>query len=74
MDESERTCPECGTVMEQIGKEVRRTLVIVQAQVKIREDVYYSYACPKCRDGEAELPMLKMSKAPAVIPGSHASA
>ena len=60
--------------MEQIGKEVRRTLVIVPAQVKIREDVYYSYACPKCRDEGAETPILKTPKAPAVIPGSHASA
>ena len=67
-------CPECGTVMEQIGKEVRRTLVIVPAQVKIREDVHYSYACPKCRDEDAETPIFKTPKAPAVIPGSHASA
>ena len=74
IDENESACPECGTVMEQIGKEVRRTLVIVPAQVKIREDVYYSYACPKCRDEGAETPILKTPKAPAVIPGSHASA
>lgn len=74
IDENESACPECSTVMEQIGKEVRRTLVIVPAQVKIREDVYYSYACPKCRDEGAETPILKTPKAPAVIPGSHASA
>ena len=74
IDENESACPECGTVMEQIGKEVRRTLVIVPAQVKIREDVYYSYACPKCRDEGAETPILKTPKVPSVIPGSHASA
>lgn len=73
IDESERACPECGAVMERIGKEVRRTLVIVPAQVKIREDVYYSYACPKCRGEGTETPILKTPKLPAVIPGSHAS-
>ena len=38
--ESERACPACGTSMEEIGKEVRRTLVMIPAQVKIREDWY----------------------------------
>lgn len=35
--ESERNCPECGTLMTEIGTEVRRTLVMVPAQVKIRD-------------------------------------
>ena len=41
--ESERACSECGTLMAEIGTEVRRTLVMIPAQVKIREDVYYTY-------------------------------
>ena len=41
--ESERACSECGTLMAKIGTEVRRTLVMIPAQVKIREDVYYTY-------------------------------
>jgi transposase len=40
-----RICPNCGTTMEQIGKEVRRTLMIVPAHVKVREDIYPVYAC-----------------------------
>ena len=43
--EEERICEECGTVMQEIGKEVRRTLQIIPAQVRIREDWYYTYAC-----------------------------
>ena len=34
--EEERICEECGTVMQEIGKEVRRTLQIIPAQVRIR--------------------------------------
>lgn len=47
LSEEERICEECGTVMEEIGKEVRRTLQIIPAQVRIREDWYYTYACQK---------------------------
>lgn len=34
-----------GTMMQEIGKEVRRTLKIIPVQVRIREDWYYTYAC-----------------------------
>ena len=33
--EEERICEECGTVMQEIGKEVRRTLQIIPAQVPV---------------------------------------
>lgn len=66
-------CPACGETMEEIGKEIRRSLVIIPAQVKIREDWYYSYACRSCKE-EAETPVVKTPKEPPVIPGSYASA
>ena len=34
--EGERICDECGHMIQEIGKEVRRTLQIVPAQVRIR--------------------------------------
>ncbi|MBQ8312284.1 MAG: IS66 family transposase zinc-finger binding domain-containing protein [Clostridia bacterium] len=34
--ERERICDECGHMLQEIGKEVRRTLQIVPAQVRIR--------------------------------------
>ncbi|PWM73460.1 MAG: IS66 family transposase [Bacillota bacterium] len=73
LSEEDRKCPECGTVMEEIGKDVRKHLVIIPAQVKIREDVYYTYACPKCKKDNIEVPIKKVSAAPSVIPGSYAS-
>ena len=42
--ENELDCPVCGTAMMEIGRDVRRTLVMIPAQVKIREDVYFTYA------------------------------
>ena len=42
-------CPECGTEMVEIGKEVRKTLVIKPAEVSVREDWYFTYACPQCK-------------------------
>ena len=71
--ESERACPECGTLMTEIGNEVRRTLVMIPAQVKIREDVYFTYACQNCKQTGTETPILKAEKEPPLISGSYAS-
>ena len=73
LSEEERICEECGTVMQEIGKEVRRTLQIIPAQVRIREDWYYTYACQKCKLVAENTPVVKAKKNPAVIPGSFAS-
>lgn len=73
LSEEERECPACGETMEEIGKEVRRTLVIIPARVSIREDRYYTYACRKCQTEGTETPIKKAEKEPSVIPGSHAS-
>ena len=67
-------CPICGETMQEIGKEVRRTLKIIPAQVSIREDWYYTYACQRCQEEGIETPIEKAEKEPAVIPGSYASA
>ena len=71
--EAERVCDACGTVMEQIGKEVQRTLVLRPATATIREDVYYTYACRKCSIEATETPILKTERIPPVISGSYAS-
>ena len=45
LSEEERICNSCGTLMEEIGKEVHRSLQMEPAKFWIREDVYYTYAC-----------------------------
>ena len=49
LPERELECPECSTLMTEIGKDVHRTLVMIPAQVSIREDWYFTYACQKCK-------------------------
>ena len=71
--ESERNCPECGTLMTEIGTEVRRTLVMVPAQGEDPEDVYFTYACQNCKQTGTETPILKAPKEPPLISGSYAS-
>lgn len=39
----------------------------------IREDVYNTYACQKCKTDAIETPILQTEKIPPVIPGSYAS-
>ena len=60
--------------MVEIGKEVRRSLVMIPAQIKIREDWYYTYACKRCKEENIETPVVKTEKSAPVISGSYASA
>ena len=50
LSEEERICDTCGSVMEEIGKEVRRSLKMEPARFWIQEDVYYTYACKQCEE------------------------
>ena len=70
----ELVCASCGSRMEEIGKEIHRTLQMKPAQFWIREDVYYTYACKNCELKTGEANILKTPKEPALLPGSFASA
>ena len=72
--EEERRCPECGEEMEVIDKKVTKHLEMIPAQVRIREDVYYTYACKKCHENEADTPVVETPQPNPVIKGSFASA
>lgn len=71
--EEERVCPQCGELMQEIGSEVRETLVLVPTKAVLRKDVYYTYACESCEKNDISTPIVKAPKEPAVIPGSFAS-
>ena len=73
LSEGERTCDTCGAVMEEIGKEVRRSLKMEPARFWIREDVYYTYACKQCEAETGEGNLRKTPKQPTLCPGSFAS-
>ena len=69
----DRSCPECGSEMVEIGKEVRRILKMEPARFWIQEDVYYTYACKVCEKETGDSVIVNTPKKPAVLPGSFAS-
>ena len=71
--EEERICDVCGAVMEEIGKEVRRSLKMEPARFWIQEDVYYTYACKQCEAETGEGNLRKTPRQPTLCPGSFAS-
>ena len=62
-------CPECGSTMTGIGKEVRRRLKLVPAKAVVVEDWYYTYACRECEKENTETTTVKASREPNFIPG-----
>ena len=66
-------CDICGSEMEIIGKEVRRTLKIIPAQVLVHEDWYYSYACKSCCIENGDTIVAKTPRDASVLSGSFAS-
>lgn len=73
LSEAERTCSECGTLMEKIGEEVRRELLIVPAKIKVLEHHIYSYTCPSCKLNNTQTPVIRADKEIALIPGGFAT-
>lgn len=73
LPESERICPECGGPLHVMGRETRRELVVIPAQVKIREHVRKVYACRDCEKDECGVPIVKAVSDEPVIKGSFAS-
>ena len=70
---SGKVCPECGGELHVMGRESRRELVIIPAQVKIREHIRLVYACRDCEKDECGVPVIKSPLSEPVIKGSFAS-
>ena len=73
LPEGERGCPECGDAMRKIGKEVRRELAVIPAQVKVTEHERDVYACGNCEKTADHTPIVKAPMPEPVIKGSLAS-
>jgi len=69
----EQACPECGEALHTMGRETRRELKIIPAQVIIVEHVRHTYACRNCEKNGISVPILKAPIPKAVIKGSFAS-
>ena len=68
----ERTCPECGSEMQPVGKEfVRDELVYVPAKLYVRKVYVQTYKCDQC-EPETEITQFKKAVAPQpMIPRSY---
>jgi len=73
LPESERGCPECGTVMDDIGVKVRQELVIVPAQVVVKEHAEHVYGCRRCEQEGDHTPIVRADSPEPLIAGSLAS-
>ena len=70
LPENERICSACGSEMVEIGKEVRRSLMMKPAEFWVREDVYYTYACKNCEQETGEANIVKAAKEPRCCPAA----
>ncbi len=66
----ELVCPEGGSTMTEIGKDVRRHLKLVPAKVVVVEDWYYTYACQNWEKENTQTPVVTTAREPNFIPGS----
>jgi transposase len=73
LPESERTCPECGDVMRDIGVTVRDELEIIPAKVVHIEHAVHAYGCANCEKNSDHTPIVKAEAPAPLIGGSLAS-
>ena len=73
LPEEEQVCPDCGEKRHVMGKEVRRELKIIPAQVEVVEHVQLIYSCRNCEKTAEEVTIVKSTLPEPVIKGSIAS-
>jgi len=73
LPESERICPECGSLMHDIGVTVRDELEIIPAKVIHKEHAVHAYGCANCEKTGGHTPIVKAQAPAPLISGSLAS-
>ena len=73
LPENEQICCECGGKLHVMNQDIRRELVIIPAQVKIRERRRAVYSCRSCEVKNDHVPIRKAELPKPVIGGSFAS-
>jgi transposase len=73
LPESERICPECGKIMDDIGVTIRDELEIVPAQVIHKEHATHAYGCADCGKNGGSKPIVRADSPMSLIAGSLAS-
>ena len=73
LPETQQTCAECGEQLHVMGKEIRKELVIIPAQVKVKEHIRHVYSCRNCEKTRESVSVIKAPMPEPVIKGSAAS-
>lgn len=73
LPEEKLACPQCGSLMTEIGYESVRKFKAKPAQFYVQENRYYSYACQSCKAQEESTPVVQTPHEKSVIPGSYAT-
>lgn len=67
------TCPQCGEMLHEMKKEIRKELKVIPAQVMVTEHVRYVYACRNCEKNDITTPILSAQVPNPAIKNSLAS-
>ena len=70
---NEKSCPECEGPLHTMGRQTRREMKIIPAQVSIIEHVQHVYSCRNCEKNGTDIPILKAPVPEPVIKGSFAT-
>lgn len=75
LPEDERNCPECDTVMRDIGVTIRKSIEIIPAKAVLKEEAIHAYACPniECEMENEKKTIVKADAPTPLISGSLAS-
>jgi transposase/uncharacterized coiled-coil protein SlyX len=73
LPESERSCPECGDLMSDIGVTIRNELEIIPAQVRHKEIAVHAYGCSSCEKNGDQATIIRAEAPVPLISGSLAS-
>lgn len=74
LSKEEQIWPECGEKLTEVRKTIRRELIVIPAQVKVREYIDAVYACRNCQKNGIENPMHTGSSPKPLLENSLASA
>lgn len=69
----EQVCSCCGGSMHEMSTEVRKELIYIPAELKVKKHVQYVYSCRQCEHEEIETPIKTAVMPKPAIPGSLAS-
>jgi transposase/uncharacterized coiled-coil protein SlyX len=73
LPESERICPECGNVMDDIGVTIRNELEIIPAKVQVVEHAVHAYGCENCEKNNDQAQIIRADSPEPLISGSLAT-